>query len=81
MCPHLSLIASAEDSNDTSESGAESLLLDEESVESDDPLEEGAEADSLSLPLRRGTHRKRPPPGCHLCDHDTSGGDVTREMT
>ena len=73
MRPQLSLTVSEEDSDDTSESKAESLLLDKESVESDDPPEERAKAVHLSLPLWRNTHWKQLQPGCYLCDHEIRG--------
>ena len=71
---------STSESDNTSENGAESLLFDEESAESDDPPQEEAEAESPSLPLRRSTRQKRPPPSCQHCDKEIRRG-VTKRMT
>ena len=74
LYPRFSFTVSEKDSDNTSESdnvsesGAESLLFDKESAESDDPPHEEAKAESPFLPLRRSTHQKRLPPSYHLCD-------------
>ena len=78
LCTRPSLTKSEEDFDNTSESGAESLLLEEENTESDNLPEDGAEAEPLSLSLRRRTCCKWPLPGCHLCDHEI-GGEVLWE--
>ena len=72
--PRFSFTAPEKDSNSTSESDnasesrAESLLVDGESAESNGPPQEEAKAESPSLPLRRSTRQKWPPPSCHLYD-------------
>ena len=65
---------SASESDNASEGGAESLLFDEESTESDGPPQEEAEAESPSPPLRRSARQKQPPPSCHLCDQEIRRG-------
>ena len=49
---------STSESDNVSESGAESLLLDRESAESDDPPQEEAKAESPSPPLQRSARQK-----------------------
>ena len=73
--PRYSLLSSEEDSDSTtsSESRSESLIRDDETeTESDDLPEAEVEAHiSEEAPrLRRSTRKKRPPPGCRLCDHE-----------
>ena len=57
LCPRFSFTVPEKDSdrtsksNNASQSGAESLLFDRESAESDDPPQEEAEAESPSPPL------------------------------
>ena len=81
-----SFTASEKDSDNTSESDnasesrAESLLFDEVSAESDDPPQEEAGAEFPSLPLQRSIRQKRLPPSCHLCGQIRSGG-VTKRRT
>ena len=80
LCPHFSFTAPEKDSDSTSksnnafESRAESLLFDGESADSDDPPQEEAKAESPTLPLRRSTRQKQPPPSCHLCDQEIRRG-------
>ena len=71
--PRFILTASEDDSENRSESGEESLMLDG-SEESDDPLLEESEAEPFSQPLRRSTRQKRPPPSCHICDQEIRRG-------
>ena len=79
LCLNLSLTPSEEDSDDTSETEAESLLLDEESVESHDLPKEGRSRDTLSTfekkHLKKMTAARLPP----LWSKDL--GCVMREMT
>ena len=80
--PRHSVTSLEEDSDGTpSESEVERLLCDTEDTESDDSPEEGAVAEPPSVPLRRSTRRKRPPPDCHICDHKISGVLRERKLT
>ena len=68
------------DSTTTSERKAESLLQDDgEDSEPESVLTEETSRNPFQ-PLRRSTIRKRPPPDCHLCDHEIRGSEA-REIT
>ena len=58
LCPCHCLSMSEEDFNVISESGVESVLHDNEDVESDNLPEEESEAELPFLPLRRSTSQK-----------------------
>ena len=76
--PQHSVTSLEEDSDGTpSESEAENLC-DTKDTESDNSPEEGAIAEPLPVLLQRSTRQKRPPPDCHICDHEI-GGSVARE--
>ena len=65
---------STSESDNASESRAESLLVDGESAESSGPPQEEAKAESPSPPLQRNGRQKQPPPSCHLCDQEIRKG-------
>ena len=64
---------STSESDNASESGAESLLFDGESAESDGPTQEEAEAEFPFMPLRRSACQKQLPPSCYICDQIRRG--------
>ena len=72
--PRHSLTSLEEDSDGTpSESATKNLLCDTTDTESDDSPEEGAVVEPPPVPLHRSTRQKRPPPECHICDHEIRG--------